>query len=438
MIQASIPKPIETKAPVRAEVVSNSKAPKSKKEAEASSAEAKEFAKELDSASEGETKVEAKAEKKSDKKTEAKGEEKSESEAEVKAVKVSAEQALALPSTLVGAEGSAETTSPKVFDSATTKSVEQLTQPKTTEVATEAPVKLTDAEVLELAAAGGAAGLEEAKAEVKGEIAQAMLKTPQVSQKNGRSPAIEFAQAEIDPQLLNNEDFVAQKNLVAKKSLPNAYGMKIVPAQQQKLALENGLKQTEVVKDASAVDGSVNSQQFILNIQNEQKNSQQLNETQAAPKVFDMSNIKSSNTNEIISQITDYVVQAKAAKEPTVNMRVNHDELGMIDISVSKVAGSNMADAIAINIGAHTIDGKNFFQQNSKDLFSHMASAGINVADMKVETPTQTAKNEFDFGSQHGRSQQGSEKQFGSEQNQRRHDQERRQDLWKLLNKEAA
>ena len=57
----------------------------------------------------------------------------------------------------------------------------------------------------------------------------------------------------------------------------------------------------------------------------------------------------------------------------------------------------------------------------------------------KVEMPNQTAKNDFDFGSQSGRSGAGQERQFGSEQNQKRHDSDRRQDLWKLFqDKEAA
>lgn len=405
MIQAPLPKPIEMpKAKPAAEkrdlshVSEKSNAPKAKALKEEKVSAKKEFDKELETSMS--------------------------EDSEVKPVEVSAEQALELPSSLVQPSGSVDTTSPKVFDPSVTKDVEKLIQPKTTEVPA-----LTDAQVLEIANA-------EVPAEMKGELAQAMMKTPQVG---GRSPAIEFAKAEIDPQLMSNEDFVAQKNAVMKKPVNNVYGMKAVPAQQQKEALiENGLKQNQVIQESAPVDNtSVNSQQFILGLQTEVKGSQ-ASETQAPAKVFDMNNIKSSQPNEIMNQITDYVVQAKAAKEPTVNMRVNHDELGMIDITVSR-AGMNQ-DAIAVNIGTHSMDGKNFFQQNSKDLMSHLSNAGLNVSDLKVETPTQTAKNDFDFGSQSGRNgqQQGSERQFGSEQNQRRHDSERRQDLWRLLNKEAA
>lgn len=412
MIQAPLPKPIEApkaqpKEARSSEVESNKKTPKTvaSKEAKKSSkskksdeaAEADEFANELETSL-------------------------SKNEAKVQPVKVTAEQTLELPSTLVQ-PASVDTATQKVFDPELTKDVQNLIGPQTTEAA----VPLTDAEVLELANAK-----VEAQVDVEGDFAQAMLKTPKVT--TGRAPAIDFTKAEIDPQLLNNEDFVAQKNLMTKKMLPDAYGMKVLP-QEQKAALEAGLKPNQVVSDAT--DASpMNSQQFILNLGAEQQQLPQAHETQAAPKVFDMNHIKTANANEVMNQITDYVVQAKAAKEPTVNMRVNHAELGMIDITVSK-SGVNH-QSIAVNIGTHSLDGKNFFQQNSKDLFSHLSTAGLNVSDLKVETPNQTARNNFDFGSQSGRNQHGADRHFGSEQNQRRHDSDRRQDLWKLLNKEAA
>ena len=253
-----------------------------------------------------------------------------------------------------------------------------------------------------------------------------------------RHPAIDLTQAEVDPQLLSNEDFIAQKNIFSKKVVSNPYGLKSLPVEQKKIVPDKDVSELKITNDLKPIEtSSMNSQQFILGIQAEKTIPQNV-ETQAPVKVFDMSKIKSSNTNEIMNQITDYVVQAKAAKEPTVNMRVNHVDLGTIDIVLSRVGVGQ--DAIAVNIGTHSVDGKNFFQQNSKELFTHLSTAGLNVSDLKVEVPQQTAKNDFDFGSQSGKGsqQQGSEKQFGSEQNQRRHESERRQDLWKLLNKEAA
>ncbi len=414
MLQAVNNQPIEPKAPER---VQGSRAEKAKIKDLESELDGADFANELEASMETES-------------TEA-------SESEVKAVKVNPEMLLESPSTLIQRpagqlEGQLETPNPKVFDANLIQDVDQIIQPKTTNVSGE----LTAEQVMELAQGQGL------NPEMESEMTQALLKTPKLQM--GRSPAIDFAKTEVDPQLMNMDDFVAQKNAAAKKSLnhSSAYGMQN-KAQSNKIGMEHGLKSTQTVNelgltDSSAGRSSMNSQQFILNSQIDLGSNAKANEAQAPVKTFNMSNIKSENSNQIMSQITDYVIQAKAAKEPTVNMRVNHEELGVIDITVNKL-GTNQ-DAIAINIGTHSVDGKNFFQANSKDLFSHLTNSGLNVSDLKVETPSQTARNDFDFGSQSGRGGFGQQdKQFGSEQNQRRHESDRRQELWNLLrDKDAA
>ena len=350
----------------------------------------------------------------------------------VKPVEVSQEQMLGTPSA-TNKTPETDSVSPKVFDSALILGVDKIIQPETTEV----PVELTNEQILKIAQ--GEAN-PEINAEVEAEISQALLKTPQVQ--SGRAPALDLAQTEIDPQLINMDDFVAQKNLAVKKSLNNAsaYGMPNKAA-AGKAGADTGLTSTQTINELGSAESgtggsSMNSQQFILNAQADLSTNAKVNEAQAPIKTFNMSDIKTDNPNQIMTQITDYIVQAKAAKEPTVNMRVNHDQLGMIDITVNKLAAGQ--DSIAINIATHSVDGKNFFQANSKDLFSHLTSSGLNVSDLKVETPSQTAKNDFDFGSQSGRGGAGQEKQFGSEQNQRRHESDRRQDLWNILKEQEA
>ena len=358
----------------------------------------------------------------------------------VKAIEVSPEQ-LMNPSQI---EGDVDAVKPEFFDPALTKNVDQIIQPKATAVEGEVKVDVPDmakgAVTIEL----NTQNLEQisdgksVNSEHDGEIAQVLLKTPQVH--TGRTPAVDLGKGEVDPQLLNLDDFVAQKNLAIKKSLNNAsaYGM---PAKGQtaKAGIDTGLNSTQTVNQLeSGENGSsaMNSQQFILNAQVDLGTNAKGNEAQIVAKTFNISDLKTDNSDQIMTQITDYIVQAKAAKEPTVNMRVIHEELGIIDITVNKMIQGQ--DAIAINIGTHSIDGKNFFQANSKDLFSHLTNSGLNVSDFKVETPTQTAKNDFDFNSQSNKGSSGQEKQFGSEQNQRRHESDRRKDLWDLLNKEAA
>lgn len=316
------------------------------------------------------------------------------------------------------------------MDSVLVNEIQSIIAPESTNII-ETTTQINEDQIIQLA---NSQSTDEQSLELKTQFEQLLSKAPV---KEAQSSSAGLENAELDPALMSNEDFVLQKNLFTKKQVPNPYGLKGIQGNQQKVAIESGLKDTQVVKEVLSTEGnSINSQQFILGLQQKDSQNIQLNETQSSPKVFDLSSVKSGNTNEIMNQITDYVIQAKAAKEPTVNMRLNHEDLGLIDITVSKSGLSQ--DSIAVNIGTHSLDAKNFFQINTKELFSHLNTAGLNVTDLKVETSGQTAKNDFDFGSQSGKNQQGSEKQFGSEQNQRRHESERRQDLWKLLNKEAA
>ena len=176
----------------------------------------------------------------------------------VKPVKVSPDQ-------LIAPELEADAVGPKVFDPALTKDVDNIIQPQTTEAGT--PVPLTDEQILKLAQGQADPAIS---AEVKGELSQAMLKTPQIQ--TGRAPAVDMAKAEIDPQLVNMEDFVAQKNLAVKKSLNNAspYGMTNKAA--GKAGTDTGLNSTQTVnelssKESSTSGSSMNSQQFILNAQ---------------------------------------------------------------------------------------------------------------------------------------------------------------------------
>src|SRR5690606_4611470 len=144
----------------------------------------------------------------------------------------------------------------------------------------------------------------------EGEITQAMLKTPQL-----QSVQSELAKNNIDPQLVHMEDFVAQKNLAVKKSLNNtaAYGM---PNKSVgKAGAEAGLKSTQAINELGATESgssgsTMNSQQFILNAQMDLGTNAKVNEAQAPVKTFNMSNIKSEN--QIMTQLTDYIVQAKA------------------------------------------------------------------------------------------------------------------------------
>lgn len=332
-----------------------------------------------------------------------------------------------LPSLQPDAEG----VKAKLVDPALTKDVSTLMDPKLS----------LKGEVLDLE------GLPTTPSEIsslkKDEI-QTLLAAP-LKGEASRSPAIDLSPAETDPELMKFDDFMLQRQMKNSKKVQGgeAYGL---PKNTQVKELETlDLKSTQIVADSSSAQGATSapSQEFILGLMSEGASNKglEVSNQSAAPKVFNMAQIKSGNTQEIMSQISDYIVQAKAAKEPTVQLKVNHQDFGQMDITVSRGmnAGHNNVENIAINIATSSPEVKAMLQQHKGELFSSLAQSGMNVTDFKVDSSSSKAGSDFNSNSNSNSNQfAGSEKQFGSEQNQRRHEQNRRADLWDLLKDKAA
>lgn len=253
----------------------------------------------------------------------------------------------------------------------------------------------------------------------------------------GRSPATSFEQGEFDPKLMQFEDFVAQKNAVTAKNVnAQVYGvMNKNPLQVEELAknsdwsLENALPES-----VSGVTSDYVAPQPVYTMEAPLPASSVKAEMAPAAKVFDMNQMNNNqDIDSVITQVTDYIVQAKAAKEPTVTMKMQHQDLGLLDITVSRSGQHN----VNVILGAQDANTKMFLGQHREQLMTHLTQAGVGVSDLRFE---QSAPSK-DFNSQSGHQQQqhSGERQFGSQQNERNAEQERRQQLWELLReKEVA
>lgn len=264
-----------------------------------------------------------------------------------------------------------------------------------------------------------------------------LLMQQQANAKAARSPGTSFVKGEYDPKLMQFEDFVAQKNAVTAKNVnAQAYGMMNKnPVQVQELAknsdwaLENAMPQSITGSTSDYV-----APQAVYTMEAPLPASSIKAEMAPAAKVFDMNQMNNNqDVDSVITQVTDYIVQAKAAKEPTVTMKMQHQDLGLLDITVSR-SGQNNVNVI---LGAQDMNTKMFLGQHREQLMSHLAQAGVGVSDLRFE---QSAPSK-DFNSQsgHQQQQQSGERQFGSQQNERNAEQERRHQLWELIReKEVA
>jgi len=148
----------------------------------------------------------------------------------------------------------------------------------------------------------------------------------------------------------------------------------------------------------------------------------------AGTKVFDMSALQNANnTQDVINQIQNYIIQSKASNEQSVQMTFSHRDLGNIDLQVMKSGG----DTVNIMINAQSTEGAKFFQQNQGELLQTLQNAGIQVADFKLDSSSQSNNN--------SNSNQDSSKQFAQqgkdgqqhEQNKKDNESSKRSELWK-------
>jgi len=162
----------------------------------------------------------------------------------------------------------------------------------------------------------------------------------------------------------------------------------------------------------------------------------QANTATGETKVFDLSQLQGNeNTNEVITKIQDYIIQAKFSKDPQIQMTMKHDDLGAIDLFVQK--GANNQVSIVIN--SATAEGSKFFAQNQAELLGTLAQAGVNVSELKLDSSsTMGGSGKDDSESNQSSQKQDGQQKFGSKENEKKEDQNKREELWKLFNDRKA
>jgi hypothetical protein len=145
-----------------------------------------------------------------------------------------------------------------------------------------------------------------------------------------------------------------------------------------------------------------------------------------APQAMDFSSIRMGDQSEVISQVTDYLVQRAHEARPNLELNVNHAELGKIQIYVEK----NAEGSLNVAINAPSVQGREFFSQNQGELFSSLNRAGLGVTDLKIDSSSSSSSFSKDGNSGEFSNQQFSSQQWSSQDGQRRQESQKRQEMW--------
>jgi hypothetical protein len=157
-----------------------------------------------------------------------------------------------------------------------------------------------------------------------------------------------------------------------------------------------------------------------------------------APKVLDLSNIQTTNTNQLIEKISDYVMQSNVAGKNQIDLTVKHEQLGQFQIQVTKNPTLSQPNQIDMQIMTSNSEGHKFFVANEAALMKSLNQSGINLSDLRIVSGmTEMTANTFGESKQ---SSSFSQNQNGFSQSHQSFDSfssgdfkqgsEKRKDLW--------
>lgn len=188
------------------------------------------------------------------------------------------------------------------------------------------------------------------------------------------------------PEVFDPKQFM-QKNMNQNMK---AYGQKqgllndnIIKNTKDLAFKDNKPKSTiDELKPESKIGAQLSSikEDFIPVMQKQEQGQNLQTNTQA--KVLDLSNINTSNTNEIIKRISDYVEQSQIANKDSIDLTVKHDSLGQFNIQVNKAHGQNQA--MDMQITTNSAEGHEFFTKNEIGLMKNLSQAGIHLNEFKI------------------------------------------------------
>ncbi len=110
----------------------------------------------------------------------------------------------------------------------------------------------------------------------------------------------------------------------------------------------------------------------------------QMNKGQAT-QTLDLSNISASNKTELMQKLGNYIEQSYVSGRDSVDMVINHEELGQFRVQAQKVGNNGQVN---LEINTLTEQGQQFFAENEVELLKALNKSGIKLNDFKIAPQT--------------------------------------------------
>lgn len=225
----------------------------------------------------------------------------------------------------------------------------------------------------------------------------------------GKSDATDFVDHKMaiskkSSRLVAPKNFKNNDNLVTPKVLKNNIALNQYNKENHKL--NNSLIQSKNGASKLGQASTVNKQRKFENKENAEGSSQDsvdinlfdtlsisdLKSQDAGKQEFnmnrgqntqtlDLSNISGNNKTELMQKVGNYIEQSYVRGKGSVDMVVNHEELGQFRVQAHKVGKNGQVN---LEINTVTDKGHQFFAENEVELLKTLNKSGIKLNDFKI------------------------------------------------------
>ena len=176
------------------------------------------------------------------------------------------------------------------------------------------------------------------------------------------------------PLSKENRLTAALKGLMGKKALKGPDEPSVENGGKISLLWKNG----EISKAEDPNNNMVNLQD-VLGIRQSEISSN--GDSGDAIDLFQLSNVKGGDSKNLVRRITDYLIQNGIKNLDSLEVLVEHEDLGRFKIDARRVDAKNLID---LRIEVETREGRDFFHKHEGMLNRQLTNSGINLQDLKI------------------------------------------------------
>ncbi len=241
---------------------------------------------------------------------------------------------------------------------------------------------------------------------------------------SAKSPSLKLYQGQAKS---TNSNIIRRPAAIDNLNISNVQARELINQTNGKSIKAKTAKDELKVNNKNISNNKMNNAAFMVtSINNAGNNNSNIANAQNVLQMDNMTPV--ANQEQLIEQISNYIIQSSTAKQDNVSLSFQHGQLGKIDLNIMQVKDQ---EGLHININTNAVEGAEFFSKNQNGLLQALQQAGIKVTEFKLDQGMMNNESRQNFDQTMNQNSQ--QQQFYNNHRQQQQDSDRRRNLWEQM-----